>query len=79
MWNDDYYYQLEKEFGANVASKVAQSHRDAIQFIEDVRSAPAMLSNMRIIVMQPFRVQVPFLRDFATLFRLNGSRVDSRL
>ena len=36
LWNDDYYSQLESEFGQDIASRVAQSHRAAIDYVEDV-------------------------------------------
>ncbi len=38
MWNDDYYHQVEKQFGADVMSRVADSHRTAIDFVENVRT-----------------------------------------
>ena len=37
MWNDDYYYEIEEQFGEATAMKVAQSHRAAIVFVERVR------------------------------------------
>lgn len=37
MWNDDYYYVLEDEFGPARAKLVADSHRDSITEVEKVR------------------------------------------
>jgi hypothetical protein len=37
MWNDDYYYVLEDEFGPARAKLVAESHRDSITEVEKVR------------------------------------------
>lgn len=36
MWNDDYYHIVEKQFGAEIMSRVADSHRTAIDFVENV-------------------------------------------
>lgn len=36
MWNDDYYSVIEEQFGEDWASKVAESHRAAIDFVEQV-------------------------------------------
>lgn len=44
MWNDDYYHLLEQQFGTDTMTKVAQSHRDAIDFVEKVHPADLMLA-----------------------------------
>ncbi len=38
MWNDDYYYVLEDEFGPFRAKLVAESHRESIDEVEKVRT-----------------------------------------
>ena len=43
MWNDDYYYEIEEQFGEAVATKVALSHRAAIDFVEKVQPLPQSL------------------------------------
>ena len=38
-WNDDYLYQIERDFGEKTARLVAESHKTAIDTIEQVCQA----------------------------------------
>ncbi|EIE23568.1 DAO-domain-containing protein [Coccomyxa subellipsoidea C-169] len=65
MWNDDYYHQVEKQFGADVMSRVADSHRTAIDFVENTVATEG--------------ISCEFKRTDGYLFPQSDSKVDMEM